>query len=143
MWPYRDSLAPSASGWRKPANVSETSPTKRRAGKEEQEKRRGKRPFFLLAWYSAVAAVSQIPLIIQASIQTFPGHPLCARQIRIPGGGGDTEVGRGDGDTRVKSQCLFPRGPAIRPWQTSVPRGSAHPQRALLLVASLPAQTFS
>lgn len=89
MWPYRDSLAPSASGWRKRANVSETSPTKRRrAGREEQEKRRGKRPFFLLAWYSAVAAVSQIPLVIQASIQTFPGHPLCARQIRIPGGGG-------------------------------------------------------
>lgn len=56
--------------------------SKKGAGSKVQEEKWRKRAILLLAWYFPVVAVSQIPLVLQASIQTFPGRPLCARQIQ-------------------------------------------------------------
>lgn len=43
---------------------------------------RRKRAILLQDLYFPGVAVSQIPLVTQASIQTFPGHPMYAKQIQ-------------------------------------------------------------
>lgn len=62
-------------------------PLQRKEGKKAGWKqstggKRKKRAIFLLAWYFPVVADSLIPLVIQASVRTSPGRPLCARQIQ-------------------------------------------------------------
>lgn len=57
----------------------------------------------LWAWYFPVVAVSHVTVVIQ----TFPGHPVCARQIQT------LQRAR----TKVKSRCLSSKDGMIRPRQ--------------------------